>query len=310
MTDYFSSLLELRDRLVSYLLFPVSLVYSALFIGKYYLSRPKKVNAKVICVGNVIVGGAGKTPVVQHLIKENKNCAIILRGYRGRLSGRKVIKVDPKKHTHSQVGDEALLHAKHAPTYICKNRYKAAKAACKDGAEIIIMDDGFQNFTLKKDYSILVFDTEYGLGNGMMLPSGRMREPLFFARRRADELVLLSYDGNFKKPFEDDFTEYNVEVINKQEVYGKSFIAMCGIANPSKFFKSLTESSVKILKKLIFVDHHSYSIKEIEDIIKLAKELDVKIVTTAKDIIKIPHKYRKSFVVLHIGLKKRQLMSL
>lgn len=309
MTDYFSSLLELRDRVVSYLLFPVSLVYSVAFIAKYFMSKPRKVNAKVICVGNVIVGGAGKTPLVQHLVKKNKDCAIILRGYGGRLSGRNVVKVDPKKHTHLQVGDEALLHAKIAPTYICKNRYKAAKAACKDGAKTIIMDDGFQNFTLKKDHSILVFDTEYGIGNGMMLPSGRLREPLSFARRRADELILLSYDGNFKKPFEAEFTEYNVEVINKQDVYGKSFIAMCGIANPNKFFKSLTESNIKILKKIIFVDHHSYSVKEIEDVVKLAKDLDVKVITTSKDILKVPYKYRKSFVVLHIGLKKRQLMS-
>lgn len=292
-----------KSSILSFLLLPFSYMYSLFFILFYYISFPRKVPAKVICVGNVIAGGAGKTPFVQHIASQYKKCAIILRGYGGSLAGNQVIKVDLKSHTFKEVGDEAMLHAQIAPTYICSNRYLAAKAACEDGAEVIIMDDGFQNFTLHKDRSILVFDSEFGIGNGRVLPSGLLREQLSFALNRADELVLLSYDSNFKKPFNAQFKRYEVCVLNKKEVKGMRFIAMCAIGNPNKFLKSLKGSGVSVVKEFKFPDHHSYSNDDLEQVIESAKKNKCKVITTSKDFVKISEKFRKHFVVLQIGLK-------
>lgn len=302
MINFITEEIKKENSWISFLLIPFSWVYRLVFFLKLTLSSPKKIDAKVICVGNVIAGGAGKTPLVIKIAKATKNCAIVLRGYGGSLSGGEPVRVDLNKHTFKEVGDEAVMHASIAPTYICRDRYKAALLAQKDGAKVIIMDDGFQNFSLQKDHAILVFDSEFGIGNNRVLPAGLLRESVSSALKRADELVLLSYDGKYKKPFEGKFTEYRVEVLNPKLFKGKRFVALCGIGNPNKFFKSLKSIKVDVIKKFTFPDHHVYSLNELDEIISYAKKEKCKIVTTSKDYLKIDKKMQKHFMVLEIGL--------
>ena len=184
-----------NNNLVSRLLMPFGWIYFQLSLWRHKIARSFDIGVPVICVGNIVAGGAGKTPTAMYLgklLSKRFKVAFLTRGYGGAFSGP--IKVDPHKHTFQDVGDEALLLSKIAPTWVSKNRLDGGLAAKMDGAQIILMDDGFQNPTIGKTFSFLVFDGPYGLGNNQLIPSGPLRETLGRGMSRADAVVIIGED--------------------------------------------------------------------------------------------------------------------
>jgi tetraacyldisaccharide 4'-kinase len=277
-------------------------------INYYILQKPRKVDAKVICVGNVNIGGGGKTPLcialAELFAQHNKKIAFISRGYKGQLSSWwRAIKVELQLHTPKQVGDEPLLLAEYAPTYICKNRYFAAQLAVEAGAEIIIMDDGLQNNTLHKDISILVIDGGmHSLGNCRVIPAGKLREPLPLALSKVDYCFLLN-NNNQAHNLNVKVIEATTKPIITKELYETSYIGVAGIARPEKFWRSLEMVRVTILQKLSFPDHHSFNKTDIDLIEAACKKYKCGIITTAKDFVRLPDSLKSKAKVLHIEIE-------
>ena len=185
-----------KDGLLPRLLAPASLCFAAGGWLRRRLASPQHVEAQVICVGNLVAGGAGKTPVAvaigERLLARGATVHFLSRGYGGRERGP--LRVEPDRHGAADVGDEPLLLARTAPTWIARDRAAGAAAAVTAGAGVIVMDDGFQNHTLRKDLSLLVVDGGYGFGNKRVMPAGPLREPLASGLGRADAVVLIGTD--------------------------------------------------------------------------------------------------------------------
>lgn len=266
--------------------------------------RPRKVSVPVICIGNLTAGGSGKTPVaisIARLLKQaGKHPFFISRGYGGNLQN---ITVDAKRHSPQEVGDEPLLLANEAPVVVNYRRYDGACKAAAEGADIIIMDDGFQNPGLYKDKSLLVIDGAFGLGNLCPIPAGPMREFLSQGLKRADAIILLGEDKCGMLPKLGNLPVFKgtiVPVLPQKEK--KQAIAFAGIGRPQKFYQSLKDCGISLLKTFDFPDHHFYNRNELQSLIDEAKRSDTDIFTTSKDMVKIPADMRSAFKVLEIGV--------
>ena len=267
--------------------------------------KPKSVNKRVICIGNLTAGGTGKTPVaisVAKILKEyGYNPAFVSRGYGGVLQG---VMVNSKIHTAKDVGDEPLILAREAPVSINANRYLAAQKAIDNGADMIIMDDGYQNPGLKKDISIVVFDGGFGIGNGRPIPSGPMREYLETGLLRADAAMIIGDDlFNLSQKIKKIPVFYGrVEPIKPKKITNKKVVAFAGIGRPEKFYKSLSEIGFDVMETFDFPDHHYYNTKELNNIIFKAQKYRADIYTTEKDFVKIPRELQANFKVLEIKI--------
>lgn len=288
----------------SWLLFPFGCLYAGITALRLSIHQPLKVNVPVICIGNLTAGGSGKTPtaisIAKILKQKNKNPFFISRGYGGTLSD---ILVDINIHSASEVGDEPLLLARYAPVIINHKRDKAALRAIEEGADIIIMDDGFQNPLLYKDKSLLVIDGAAGLGNELPIPSGPLREFFTHGIKRAQGIIMLGKDLHniiAKTPqlpiFKGHIQPQKIDKTNRK------VIAFAGIGRPEKFYQSLQDCGLQVIKTISFPDHHFYKNSELESIISEAEANDADIYTTAKDMVKIPHKMQNHFNVLEIGI--------
>lgn len=295
-----------NNNVISFCLYPISIIYS--FFRKMHVAFSKecKTTSNVICIGNIIAGGSGKTPVairIGEILKEkNINFAYLSKGYKGAL--RDFTKVNIEKHTSNQVGDEPLILANYADTFICYNRKKAFNILAKNyNYDVIVMDDGFQNPTIFKDKNIIVIDGEYGIGNGKLLPSGPMRETLDDVVKRATFFIIIGED---KQNLEKKLLEYNAKVIHANIIEknksnnNESYIAFCGIGRPQKFFNSLKKSNYNVIKEISFSDHCKYTKNDILKLISESKQLNTKLITTKKDWVKIPDCYKKNIEVLDI----------
>lgn len=268
------------------LLWPFS--YLVIGIGRIRqkLSTPYRVSVPVICVGNVVVGGSGKTPIVIELAKllqqQGYTPHILSRGYGVRIDEPILV---TNHHQAKDVGDEPLLLAKTAPTWVYADRCKTADLAIQDGATILLMDDGFQNPSLYKDIQLLVVDTAQGFGNGYVLPSGPLREPIKDAVTRANAVLLYDEKSNFSwgkgKPV------FQVEIISNQKSTSSHYIAFAGIGRPEKFFTSLKNNGFSLIKTISFPDHYAYKDEDIHQLIALAKQYQARLITTEKDSVKI-----------------------
>ena len=184
-----------KKNILSFLFAPLSWLYQFISQRRIKKTKPYTSTLPVICVGNITAGGTGKTPLAlflaEHLRHKGKKVHFLTRGYKGKLDG---VKVNLEKHNASDVGDEALLLAKKAPTWVFSNRAKGAQTIEKTNADLIIMDDGFQNPTLKKTISFVVFDGKDGIGNGKVIPSGPLREPFSKGLKRANAVIITGDD--------------------------------------------------------------------------------------------------------------------
>jgi tetraacyldisaccharide 4'-kinase len=265
-------------------------------------SKGRRAGVPVICVGNFTVGGAGKTPAalaIGHLLlAAHERVFFLTRGYGGRLSGP--VRVDTAKHTAKAVGDEPLLLARLAPTVVARDRVRGAQAAEKDGASVIVMDDGFQNPALEKNLSILLVDGRRGVGNGRVLPAGPLRAPLRTQIANAQALVIVgSGDGVgkivelakrrevaiFHARLEPD--QATVKAIGKSRV-----LAFAGIGNPDKFFATLNDAGITIGERAVFADHHVYKKSEARALLKQAHDGNLMLLTTEKDLARISRNRR------------------
>jgi tetraacyldisaccharide 4'-kinase len=303
---------------LQYLLKPVSFAYS--MIDRINRSRitSQKVDVPILCVGNVVAGGAGKTPVALTLAKylQSRGWTVhfLSRGYGGTENGPTAVTLDV--HSAAEVGDEPLLLAEQAPTWVSRDRIAGAQAAITAGAELIIMDDGFQNPTLEKDINILVIDGGYGVGNGQLIPAGPLRETLGAALSRATAVVLVEPTNIVEKLSFENLPVFQAKVIPKDllsELVGEKVVAFAGIGRPEKFFKSLEDTGADVVECIEFADHHAYSQDDIMRLVEIASERDAALVTTKKDYVRLSPEARLMTTVFDIDLvfdKPQQLQAL
>ncbi|MGI9350572.1 MAG: tetraacyldisaccharide 4'-kinase [Rhizobiaceae bacterium] len=277
----------------AWLLSPISFVYGRASGKRMEFSSSSFVPVPVICVGNFIVGGAGKTPTVEllseHVRARGLRPGILTRGYGGAVTSPTVVKRG--RHNSHDVGDEALLHAAHAVTVVSADRPKGAELLLKQGCQFILMDDGFQNPSLAKDFNLVVVDAKRGLGNGFSMPAGPLRVPFRHQLLHADTVMVIGDGtrGDFVvrrcsragKPVIKAYLE------SKGKMPKKPYFAFAGIADPSKFFDTLAELEVDLKGTEPFGDHHFYTEEECADLLERAKTANATPLTTAKDAARL-----------------------
>lgn len=265
-------------------LFPAAVLYGAGQSLRWRLASPVDAGVPVVCVGNASVGGTGKTPfclLLQKLLAaEGFAAAFLTRGYRGSMQGP--LKVEAG-HRAQDVGDEALLLAAAAPTWVAKSRAAGAVAAAKSGAQVIIMDDGFQNPTVSKAVSLLLLSgDETTLG---LFPSGPLRERAADAVRRADAIVVPAEaevgDELQSAPVFRTRSEISLPIDPRPAV------AFCGIARPERFFSALERKGFALKTKAAFPDHHVYTASDLQALRARAEKEDVPLITTPKDFVRL-----------------------
>ena len=301
---------------IGILFLPLSIIYWLISKIKFLTAKPYKSRVKIICVGNITVGGVGKTPlvikVVETLLKKHIRVGVLSRGYGGKLSSSKPVLVDAKVHTTNDVGDEVFMIYQRfngkIPVCICTNRANGARLLEKI-VDVIIMDDGLQNYTLSKDKSILVFDGEKPIGNGFIFPAGPLREGLKSGIKKADVVIIMR---KINQAFEKKLSKYKIPVFNAKvapknlkKFSGKQVIAFAGIGNPQKFYDTLKSEKIKIKRLFEFPDHYQYKKEDFEKIIKTAGNMPI--LTTSKDYVKIPTKYRKTIIPVEIDLNIKNI---
>ena len=281
-----------EDSFISRLLSPIGCAYGYAAAARSRRAKPARVNRPVICIGNLVAGGAGKTPVALAVAERLSTCGLkphfLTRGYGGRIVGPH--RVEPDQHRAADVGDEALLLAQRATTWISQDRAAGAQAAERDGADIIVMDDGLQNHGLVKDLSLVVIDGAYGIGNGRVMPAGPLREFRQDGLARADGIVVLgAVSGKTAAILPDSVPVFEASLVPTRD-FGKdgaAVVAFAGIGRPSKFFDTLSASGAQVIENRSFPDHHLYAKSEIAALKSLAARHGATLVTTEKDFIRL-----------------------
>ena len=290
---------SISAKLTSAALTPLSALYRGATTLRGQFTHPYVSPVPVICVGNATLGGVGKTPfaiMLAHILtQKGYSIAFASRGYGGLLDGP--VQIDPQKHTFTDVGDEPLLLAKHAPTFVAKNRRLGVKTAASSNADIIIMDDGFQNPTVAKDVAILLTDTNASDNNMRVFPAGPYREPLEAAKARADLVIQIGNVDDAQN------TDLNAYLVPNHHLSQKQYYAFCGIANPQRFFDMLEHQGARLAGSVSFPDHHQYSSNEIETLKKSADKENATLITTAKDLIRLTPEQADNIEVLEVAMK-------
>ena len=273
------------------------------------LRRPGwRASVPVICCGNLGVGGAGKTTLALDLLRRLRARGIdahaLTRGYGG--SARGVLRVDPSRHDASLAGDEALLLAACAPTWISADRAASARAAIAHGAQGLVMDDGMQNPGLVQDRTLLVIDGESGFGNGHLLPAGPLRESIGSGSARAHTAILIGTDrhGALDR-LPERLPVLRASLVMAPEAYalrGRKLAAFAGIGRPDKFFEALDAIGLDLVRRTGFPDHHDYSAAQLRHLSSDADARRAILVTTPKDAVRLPIAFRRKVIVLEVGL--------
>ncbi|WP_417428069.1 tetraacyldisaccharide 4'-kinase [Kiloniella sp.] len=302
--------------LISTLLLPLSGFYYLGSILRQKLASPTKVDVPVICIGNLTAGGSGKTPITLSLANTlqqmGKNPHIVSSGYGGSQEGP--LRVLPSQHSAREVGDEplmmALANSQTTPVWVSKKRIDGARAAIKEGANVILLDDGFQNPALQKDLSIIVVDNKIGFSNNRLIPSGPLRENITDGLKRADAIFIIKQpDETINPELADIFDGKDVSNVTitpadktiQATLKQKNIFAFAGIGYPQKFYSTLKDYSAKICGTKDFPDHHQYTESDLKQIMSLARGSDADaIFTTEKDFVKIPETYKDKISCLPI----------
>ena len=273
------------------LLFPFSLLIKLLNFFKKLLTKTHKSSIPIICVGNIYLGGTGKTPLcieIFSILKNlNKNPVFIRKKY-------------------SSFQDETNLQKQTGLLYESKKRINALREAINNKADVAILDDGFQDFSIEKDLSLVCFKEKQWIGNGFVIPSGPLREDLS-ALNRANCVII---DGKKNTNIENIILEKNqavkifytkYKVLNINEFKKKKVLCFAGIGNPDSFFNLLKVNDINILEEISFPDHYNYSDNELENLINKAKEKNAILLTTEKDFFRIDENHRKN--IKHLKIK-------
>lgn len=292
---------------------PVGWLYASATARRLKRTKAYIATVPVICVGNVNVGGTGKTPTVialgDKLRSRGMTPHVVSRGYGGRMSGP--VQVDERHHTALDVGDEPLLLSNFGPVWVSHDRSAGVRQAEANGADVILLDDGFQNPHVHKDVSILVVNARSGFGNGRIIPAGPLREPVAVAMKRADVVLTVG------KP--DEQTEF--DRLWLQEVtcpriagslqplpmgmdwHGLDALAFAGIGNPERFFGTLRDLGANLIRTQALDDHQPLTEALMKRLMTEAKGLGAQLVTTEKDAVRLPVGIRPNVLTLPVRLQ-------
>jgi tetraacyldisaccharide 4'-kinase len=294
------------------LLAPLAALWT--LVGRRRMARGAlgRVGVPVICVGNLTAGGTGKTPLVMALVDRlaarGARPHVLSRGYGGRLRGP--LRVDERRHSAADVGDEPLLLAAFAPVWIGADRHASALAAVAAGADVLVMDDGFQNPALAKDLSLVVVDAVAGLGNGRVMPAGPLREPAREGLARADLVVAIGPDAAQAR-LRADWPEIALRPVIAGTLEplptgmaweGLRALAFAGIGRPEKFFATLRGLGAEVIATRAFADHAPYDAKLLARLAHDARASGAQLVTTEKDAVRLPPAFRPQVLVLPVRL--------
>jgi tetraacyldisaccharide 4'-kinase len=299
-------------NIISNLLLPISWLYG--FISKVNICiRSKnayKAKSFVISIGNINVGGTGKTPLTialaNYLVSENLKVAIIGHSYKASLEYSEVVN---NNFSVEQIGDEAKQMLKMLNSDVLmivgKNRLDSVKLAEEKNAEVIILDDGFTATYINRDLNVVVVDGKVQLGNKRVMPAGPLREPIS-GLSRSDCLVVINRHTNLNFNYIKEEFYLKSKISYSKNIETKSLYAFCGLGVPEKFYSSLNKEGLCIKEQKSFADHYSYTNEDINDIIKDADNKNLQLVTTLKDLVKIsPNFHNKiELIMLEIELTK------
>ncbi len=297
---------SMTAKVISTALSPAAALYDLGQRARWRLTTPATPAIPIVCVGNASLGGVGKTPfaimIFQMLSEAGFTCQFLTRGYGGSEPGP--VKVDITKHDHEHVGDEALLLAQHGPVWVARDRVAGARAAINDRAEVIVMDDGFQNPTVKKTVSILLLDAEDPDGNGRVFPAGPLREPVARARNRANVTIAVGPDPenaqSAAQQMGSPFAAW-LEPVDTPET--QTLVAFSGIGKPDKFFNSLRRDGFEIVKAVSFPDHHPFTDRNLAALKKIAAKADAALMTTEKDLVRLPSPFRDEVLTYPVRMR-------
>ena len=254
----------------------------------------------VLCVGNLTAGGSGKTPVAIEIARmleaRGKKPVLLTRGYGGKTHGPALVK---PHHSARIMGDEALVLARAAPTIVSRDRALGGALAGDGHADVLVMDDGHQNFSLKKDLSLVVVDGGGGFGNGMVLPAGPLREPVAQGLKRADAVIIMGSGAP-------DLAGYAGPVLRAwlepqpHNFTGRKMLAFAGIGRPQKFFDTLRAVGAFVEETESFADHYTYQPSDLAGLRARARARGAQLVTTEKDLVRIDPAQRGDIAALAV----------
>jgi tetraacyldisaccharide 4'-kinase len=306
-----------KASLAARLLSPLGALYGAATARKMARAG-ERVAVPVICIGNFVLGGAGKTPTAiaigKMLLQRGERVAFLSRGYGGEKRAAP-LRVDPAMHGARAVGDEPLLLARVAPCYVGVDRVASARAAIEQGASVLIMDDGLQSPALAKDLRLAVVDADSGFGNGLCFPAGPLRAPVSGQARFVDAVIFVggADDARLKTvaPGRPHFAAHlRPDAIAAAPLVGRSVLAFAGIARPEKFFATLEAIGARVAVRQGFADHHRYARRELESLVNEAEQRGLTLVTTEKDAVRIPAADRATIASLPVTLAFEEPKSL
>ena len=296
------------------LLSPLGVLYARATARRQKNARPTQIDIPVICIGNLNVGGTGKTPttiaIAQMLTSRGIAVHIVSLGYGGSLQA--VTQVDPRIHTADEAGDEPLLMAAFAPTWVANERVEGARAAQNAGADVILLDDGFQDPSLTKDLAIVVVDAARGFGNGRCLPAGPLREPVHVGLKRADAVISIG-EPEAQSQFRERSTDQvgriahltaSLKPIEMGMPWAEGrYLAFAGIGDPEKFFATLRGLGAPLVHTVALDDHQKLARPMIQRLIKEAQSMNAQLVTTEKDAARLPADLRSGILSLPVRLE-------
>jgi len=276
----------------SVILWPLSFFYQIILSLKKSFTKVKKFPLPIICVGNIYIGGTGKTPAaikIFKIFKNEKRPVVIKKNYK-----------DQK--------DELELLTKYSKVIARKGRLSSIDEAIKQKFDLLILDDGFQDFSIKKNLNIICFGSQQKIGNGQIIPSGPLRQNL--SALKDCHIILINGKKDFQ--FEEKLKRYNRKLKffyfnyylkNFNEFKNRKLIAFAGIGNPENFFELLKSNYLNVVKEIGFPDHYEYSEKDFNKLVDLEKKYNAKLVTTEKDYLRISPFYRRKFGVMPVEMK-------
>ncbi|WP_284246892.1 tetraacyldisaccharide 4'-kinase, partial [Methylobacterium haplocladii] len=264
----------------------------------------------VLCIGNLTLGGAGKTPtairIAAMLRQAGARPAFLTRGYGGRERGPLV--VEPERHGSERIGDEPLLLARVAATVVAHDRPAGARLCVAQGADVIVMDDGLQNPSLTKTLSLAAVDAGAGIGNGMTFPAGPLRVPLERQWPHVGGVVLIGEgapgEALAREALRRDLPVYRGRLVPQAggDLDGRAVVAFAGIGRPEKFFETVRRCGARLAATRAFPDHHRFSERELAGLAETALRLGAVLVTTEKDAVRLPAAFQGVVTVLRVEL--------